>query len=121
MNSLDWFAQILLAGVFLFDGIRRIIACSRQKDGQPAAQPHQGMVLASRAACAVGFLEIACALAFVAPVQLWRPDVLPLLAASILFALTGASLIYHLRHQRPSAPVLAVFLLMLLAIIGRWA
>ena len=121
MNSLDWFAQILLAGVFFVDGFRRIFVCSQQAESRPVGPRGSGILMPLGAACIIGLLEMACSAGLVMPVHSWQPNILPMLAAAVLFILTGASLIHHMQRKQPAAPVVALFLLVLLAIIGRWA
>jgi hypothetical protein len=121
MNTLDWFAQILLAGVFFIDGFRRIFVCSQQTESRPSGPGRNGVALPIGVACIVGLVEMAAAAGLIVPVHSWQPNILPMLAAAVLFILTGASLIYHVQRRQPAAPVVAMFLLVLLAIIGRWA
>jgi uncharacterized membrane protein len=71
-------------------------------------------------AYAIAFMEIAGALGLVAPLVLWQTDLLPGLAAIGLSILTLAVSIYHVRHKEPAAPMLALFCLTLLVLVGRW-
>lgn len=121
MNSLDWSAQILLAGVFFIDGFRRIFVCSQQAESRPSGPGRNGITMPIWAACIIGLVEMACAAGLVVPVHSWQPNILPMLAVGVLFILTGASLIYHIQRKQPAAPVVALFLLVLFAIVGRWA
>lgn len=121
MNGMDWFAQILLAGVFFFDGFRRIFVCSLRNESQPHRPRSNAISLPFGVTCIVGLIEMAGALGLVVPVHSWQPNVLPILAASVLALLTGTALVYHLYRRQPAAPVVVLFLLVLLAIIGRWA
>src|SRR5580692_8812065 len=121
MNSMDWFAQILLAGVFFVDGFRRIFVCSQQTEGQPSEPGNSAIRLPLGAACMIGLVEIAGALGLVVPVHSWQPNILPFPAVAVLALLTAAALIYRLRRSQPVARVVVLFLLMLLAVIGRWA
>jgi hypothetical protein len=121
MNSLDWFAQILLAGVFFVDGFRRIFVCSQQTESRPSEPRGNAIAMPLGAACMIGLVEMAAAAGLIMPVPPSQSNILPMLAAAVLFILTGASLIFHVRRRQPSAPVVALFLLVLLAVIGRWA
>ena len=121
MNSLDWFAQILLAGVFFVDGFRRVFVCSQEAEGRPAGPGGNAIAMPIGAACIIGLVEMAGAAGLVLPAHSSHPNILPMLAAAVLFILTGASLIHHMQRKQPAAPVVALFLLVLLAIIGRWA
>jgi hypothetical protein len=124
LNNLDWFAQLLLAAVFFIDGFRRILVCSQQTESRPSGPGNTGISMSFGAACLVGLAEIAGALGLIAPVQavpFMRPDFLPLLASGVLALLTLAALLYRARRKEPTAPVMALCLLVLLAAIGRWA
>jgi len=119
MNSLDRFAQILVAGIFLFAGLSKILAFRPQTRSQtgPTGRAHE---LPPRVTFAIAVIEIAGALGLVAPLVLWQTDLLPGLAAVGLAILTLAVSIYHVRHKEPAAPMLALFCLTLLVIVGRW-
>jgi uncharacterized membrane protein YphA (DoxX/SURF4 family) len=119
MNSVLWIAQILLAGVFLYAGLSKIFAYGRQTKtlsrpiGGCAGLPHELVA-------AIALAEIAGALAVVVPVDLWPPDILLRLAVTGLALLTVAAVVYHVRRKEPTAPLVALFLLALFIIVGRW-
>jgi uncharacterized membrane protein YphA (DoxX/SURF4 family) len=119
MNGLDRFAQILIAGIFLFAGLSKIFAFQRPTQPQtgPIGRAHE---LPPRVAYAIAFMEIAGALGLVVPLVLWQTDLLPGLAAIGLAILTLAVSIYHVRHKEPAAPMLVLFCLTLLVLVGRW-
>jgi hypothetical protein len=119
MNGLDRFAQILIAGVFLFAGLSKIFAFQRPTQLQtgPTGRAHE---LPPRVAYAIAIMEIAGALGLVMPLVLWQTDLLPGLAAVGLAILTLAVSIYYVRHKEPAAPMLALFCLTQLLIVGRW-
>jgi hypothetical protein len=120
MNGLHWTAQILLAGVFLFVGFSRIFANRRLTSGLPAWPGFGVISLPNELAVAVGIFEIAGALALVMPVDLWPPDILPRLAAAGLALVAMAGAVYHMRRHESGAPSIALFLLALFVIVGRW-
>jgi len=121
MNSLDWFTQILLAGVFFIDGFRRIFVCSLQTETRSSGPRDSGITMPLGAACVIGLVEMAGAAGLMMPVHSSRPNILPNLAAAVLALLTAVALVHYLRRRQPAAPVVALFLLVLLAVIGRWA
>jgi len=121
MNNLDWLAQILLAGVFFIDGFRRIFVCSQQTESRSSGPGSSGIALPLGAACIIGLVEMACAAGLIVPVHSLQPNILPIVAAAVLALLTAAALVYYLCRRQPVAPVVALFLLVLLAVIGRWA
>ena len=120
MNGLHWLAQILLTGVFLVDGYIRIFSYRRPVKPQLPQDGFASIRLPYELEVAVALAEIAGALALWVPANLWPPDILPRVAASALALLAVAGSIYHMRRKEPAAHNLAVFLLALLVILGRW-
>jgi uncharacterized membrane protein YphA (DoxX/SURF4 family) len=118
MNNLDWFAQILLAGIFLFAGLSKIFALSQRTTALQTGPSLRGVGLPRLQACAIALAEIAAALALVVPFNLQHPNFLPLLAASGLALLTLAACIYHQRRHEFTAPVVALFLLALFVVVA---
>ena len=120
MNELLWIAQILLAGIFLFTGVSKLLAYERvigaveaRSKGLPAG------VSRGLAAC-IGVAEIAGALGVISPPS-WMPDhlLIRMAAAGLALIMVGAG-IYHLRRQDSAAPAVSLFLLALFIIVGRW-
>jgi uncharacterized membrane protein YphA (DoxX/SURF4 family) len=120
VNGLHWVAQILLAAVFLFAGFSEIFSYRSRTEVSPV-RPSLGFPgLAYELALAIGVVEIVGALALVVPVDLWPPDILPRLAAAGLALLAVVGAIYHMRRRESAAPNIALFLLALFVIVGRW-
>ena len=120
MNTLLWIAQIILAGIFLFTGFSKIFAYG-QVVKVVEARSKAGQIGMSRGqAVLVGLVEIAGAAGVLVPIDVWPPDVLLRLAAAGLALLMVAAGIYHLRRQESAAPDVALFLLALFVIVGRW-
>jgi hypothetical protein len=120
MNELLWIAQILLAGIFLFTGVSKLLAYERvigaveaRSNGIPAG------VSRGLAAC-IGLAEIAGALGVISPPS-WMPGhlLIRLAAGGLALIMVGAG-IYHLRRQDSAAPAVSLFLLALFIIVGRW-
>ena len=125
MNGLLWIAQILLAGIFLFTGVTKVLAYNslvKTLEKRPRRkQINVSQVQASLIACA----EIAGAVALVLPAAFTPPTLEPdyllvRLAAAGLALLMVAAGIYHLVRKEPAAPAVALFLLALFIIVGRW-
>ena len=116
MNGLLWFVQISLAAIFLYSGLSKIFAYERQTKSL-RFRPAVGNV---GLAAALGLLEIAAALAIVVPVDLWPPAILPRVAAAVLAVIAVAAARYHARRQGPAAPIMALFFMALLVVLGRW-
>lgn len=118
MNSLDWFARYLLAGIFLFAGISKFFVLEWFKGARRTELSDGTVELTRRAAFAIAVVEISGALALVVPIQFWTPGMLPRLAAAGLALLTLAACIYRQRRNEFAAPVVALFLLALFVMIG---
>ena len=120
VSDLVWDLQLLLSAVFLIAGVSRILALGRQVD-VPAIRPGMRLSgLSPQATLAVAILEIAGAVAVVLPMNSWPPYLLPLLAAAGLALLTVAAMIHQTRRHEPAAPTVALFLLALSVVFGRW-
>ena len=119
MNSLDLFAQYLLAGIFLFAGLSKIFAYLRPAKAPHTEQDKSRMELPGKMVCAIALLEIAGALALVMPLHMWQPEILPRFAAAGLALLALAACEYRHSRKESAAPVVAVFLLALFVIIGQ--
>jgi hypothetical protein len=119
MNTLLWFVQILLAGIFLFTGAGKLLAYpelvraveKRSKRAIGLSRTQMGVV---------GLLEIAGAVGLIVPFDPWPPYVLLRLAAAGLALLMVVAGIYHLRRQESAVPDVVLFLLALFVIVGRW-
>jgi uncharacterized membrane protein YphA (DoxX/SURF4 family) len=118
MNHLDWFVQILLAGIFLFAGLSKLFAFQRKAEVPQTGPSCRGFGLPSTMAVGIALLEIAGALALVVPLIMWQPAILPLAAATGFALLSLAICVYHYRRGEFTAPVVALFLLSLFVIIG---
>ena len=120
MNSLLWIAQIILAGIFLFTGAGKLFAYEKLvKTLEPRAKG--GPIGISRGqAGLLGLVEIAGALGVLTPAALVPEHLLVRLAAGGLALVMVAAGIYHLRRQESAAPNVALFLLAVFVIFGRW-
>jgi hypothetical protein len=120
MSTLNWIAQLLLAGVFLFDGFSRVFSFRRKARPLAAGTGFDSPGESIQLTAAIAMTEIAGALAVLTPVDLWPPDVLPRIAAAGLALLAVGASIRHARRHESAAPNVAVFLLALFVIVARW-
>ncbi len=120
MNGLLWIAQIILAGVFLFTGASKLLAYEKLVKALEARSKGGRIGMSRAQAALVGLAEIAGGLGVVMPVDIWPPYIFVRLAAGGLALLMVAAGIYHLRREEPAAPTVALFLLALFVIVGRW-
>jgi len=118
MTSLDRLMEYLAAGVFLCVGIARIMSYNRrpkplgaQSAGLPFGLPYEALI-------AVGVFQIVAAVILVAPLS-FMSALAPWAAAGlVLVTLYGA--IYHTRRHETAVPNLALFLLAMFVVVGRW-
>jgi hypothetical protein len=120
MNGLLWIAQLILAGVFLLVGVTKIVAYEKLVKELEARSKSGPIGMTRGQAAVVGLLEIVGALGVVVPLDLGGPYFLVLLAAGGLALLMVAAGIYHLLREESAAPSVALFLLALFIIVGRW-
>lgn len=120
MNGLLWMAQILLAMVFVIAATGKLFAYDKVvKIVESRTRGHVINMTRSQAAM-VGLAELSGALAVILPVRLQPPHLVWLVAASWLAFLMVGACIYHARRQESAAPSIAIFLLALFIIVGRW-
>ncbi len=120
MNTLLWIAQIILAGVFLFTGFSKIFAYGQVVKAVEARSKAGKIGMSRGQATLVGLVEALGAAAVLVPVDMWPPYVFLRLATAGLALLMVAASIYHIRRQESAAPSIALFLLALFVIVGRW-
>lgn len=120
MNTLLWIAQILLAGVFAFTGVSKILSYEELVKAIEARSKGGRIGVTRVQAAIVGVAELMGAVGVVLPIDLWPPYMLLRLAAAGLALLMVLAGIYHLRRQESAAPSVVLFLLALFVIVGRW-
>jgi uncharacterized membrane protein YphA (DoxX/SURF4 family) len=120
MNGLLWIAQILLAAVFVFTGVSKLLAYEELVKAPELRGKAKRVGMSRGVAAAVGLLEIIGAVCVVVPVDIWPPYILLRAAAAGLAILMIIAGIYHLRRQETAAPSVVLFLLSIFVIVGRW-
>ena len=125
MNTLLWIAQILLAAIFLVTGVSKLLAYEKVMEKVQARFNGRPAGVSRGLAAFIGLAEIAGALGVVMPAALTPATLLPAhllvrLAAGGLALVMVLAGIYHLRRQEEAAPDVALFLLALFVIVGRW-
>jgi len=120
MSSLDRFAEFFVAVVFLCAGVIRIFSFKRKRPSDAIARTHGFAGLTYELQLMIALFEIAAALVLVAPVDPVLHVQLVRLAAVGLALLTAAASIYRVRQKQSAAPTLALFLMALFVIVGRW-
>lgn len=121
MNILDRFMEFLVAGIFLYVGFGKILRYQRRPKPLGASHAHLPFKLPYASAIAVGLFEIAAALVLLfTPYSTLQGASLVRLAAVLLALLTLGAGIYHVRRQEKVAQAVALFLLTVFVMVGRW-
>ena len=120
MSTVLWFAQIIMAALFLFAGFSKIFAHRRQAVVHPQ-RPGFGLPgMRDEVVSLIAILEIAGAICLVLPVDLLPPYIVPRLAAAALALLMIVASVYHARRHETAVPNVVLFLMAILVIVGRW-
>lgn len=120
MNTLLWIVQLLMAGVFIFAGIGKLLAYDELIKAVEARSKGGKIGMSRSQAGLVGLLEILGAVGLILPIDIWPPHILVRAAAAALALLMVVAGIYHLRRQESAAPDVVLFLMGLFVIVGRW-
>jgi hypothetical protein len=120
MNYLMWTAQGILAVVFFIAGMSKLLAFGKVKSFLGRKLKGGPIGISTGQGASIGLFEVAGAIGL-----LISPPIVPnymtvILAAAGLGLLTVCATIYHFRRKEPAAPDIALFLLAIFVIIGRW-
>ena len=119
MNTLLWFTQIILGGVFLFTGFSKILAYPQVVRAMSARLKGGPVVMSRTQAAMAGAAEVAGAAGVLIPVDLWPPHMLLRLACAWLVLLMVGAGIYHARRKEAATPSVVLIPLALFIIVGR--
>lgn len=120
-NTLMWTAQIILACTFFYAGMSKILAFGHVKwfpgrhfnFGLPGISTGQG--------ASVGLLEVAGALGLLVPSYIVPNYLTVVLASAGLALLMVGAAFYRIKRNEPAAPAIALCLLAVFIIVGRWS
>jgi len=124
MNGLVWMGQLALACIFLVSGTFKLFAFVPMVHALQG-RAHAAITMSPVQGKFIGFVEVALAFGVIMP-DIFTPDglvpefVIVRLAAAGLGALMIAAAIYHMRRKESAALAIAIFLLTLFVIVGRW-
>jgi hypothetical protein len=118
MKDLDRFLEYLAAVVFVCVGLANIFGMKRRPRSLGARSAVPANRFEKRLLTAVGLVQIAAALILIPP-HSFSSAVAPWAAAGLLLV-TLAGAMYQLRHRESAVPNLALFLLTVLVVVGRW-
>jgi len=120
MNTLLWIAQILLALAFFVTAGGKLFAYDKVVRAVEARSKGRSIGMSRSQAAVVAIAELAGAVAVLIPAKADPPHLVVLVAAVWLALLMVAAGIYHLVRKESAAPSVALFLLALFIIVGRW-
>ncbi len=120
MNYLMWTAQGILAGVFFITGASKLLAFSHVKTFLGRKLKGGPIGISTGQGALIGLLEVAGAVGLLTPPSIVPDYMTVILAAAGLALLMVCATIYHFRRKEPAAPDIALFLLAIFVIVGRW-
>jgi DoxX-like family len=124
MNSLIWIAQIALAGIFLVSGTMKLFAFAPFVHALQH-RAHTAIALSPMQGKFIGFLEVILAFGVLMP-DIFTPEgfipeyLIVRFSAAGLALLMVATGIFHMRRKESATLAIAIFLLSLFVIVGRW-
>jgi hypothetical protein len=124
MNGLIWIGQIALASVFLISGTFKLFAFAPLMQALET-RTHIHFSMAPKRSRIIGLIEVLLAFGVLMP-DIYTPDgtvpeylIARCCAAGLALLMMGAA-IYHMRRKEHAALDVAIFLLALFVIVGRW-
>jgi hypothetical protein len=124
MNTLIWIGQAALASVFLASGTFKLFAFTPLMH-TIESRMHIHVAISPMRARLVGFLEVMLAFGVLMP-DIYTPEgivpeyvIVRSCATGLAVLMIGAAL-YHMRRKEPAALDIAMFLLALFVVVGRW-
>jgi uncharacterized membrane protein YphA (DoxX/SURF4 family) len=124
MNGLIWIGQVALACIFLISGTFKLFALTPLIQALES-RTHLHINLTPSQARIVGLLEVMLAFGVIMP-DIYTPEgtvpeyiIIRTCAAGLACLMAGAT-IYHMRRKEHAALDIAIFLLALFVIVGRW-
>jgi uncharacterized membrane protein YphA (DoxX/SURF4 family) len=120
MNILMWIAQLVLGVTFLITGFGKIFAYKHLSELVESRTKGHPIGISPRQAAIIGVGEVLWGLLVIDPFQFSYPFLLPLVgSACITLEMIGATY-YHIRRKEPGGPSIALALLAIFVIVGRW-
>ncbi len=120
MNYLMWTGQGILAVVFFITGMSKLLAFGHVKTFLGRRLKGGPIGISTGQGASIGLLEVAGAIGILTPPSIVPKYMMVILAATGLGLLMVCATIYHFRRKEPAAPDIALFLLAIFVIVGRW-
>jgi len=125
MNGLNWTAQVLLAGFFLTSGMIKLFGFTPLLQAVQDRAHIAAVAVTPIRSKLIGFIEVLLGFGVLLPDMYTTDGIVPefiitRLCAAGLAVLMTAVASYHMRRKEPAALDVAVFLLAIFVIVGRW-
>lgn len=120
MNTFLWLVQSVLGITFLIAGFGKIFAYQQLSKLVEARTKGHSIGIPARQAAVIGVGEVFWGLLVLNPFQLSYPFLLVLVGSVCLALEMIGATYYHMRRKEPAGPSIALFLLAILVIVGRW-
>ena len=120
MDTLMWTAQGILAVTFLTTGVSKLLAFGRVKSFLGRKLKGGPIGISTGQGASIGVLEVSGALGLLVPAFAVPDYMTVILAAAGLGLLMVCAAVYHFRRKEPAAPDIALLLLTIFVIVGRW-
>jgi hypothetical protein len=119
MNTVLWIAQMGLASIFAYAGIVNLLAFQKHALRPASGPSFQCIGVSPPAARAIGFAEILGAIGLVLPLGAQEPYFIAQISAAALALLLLAACIHHARRNEHTSPIVALFFVAILVVVGR--
>jgi uncharacterized membrane protein YphA (DoxX/SURF4 family) len=120
MNALMWIAQLVLGITFLIAGFGKIFAYKHFSKLVESRTKGHPIGIPARQAAIIGAGEVFWGLLVINPFQFSYPFLLPLVGSACLALEMIGATYYHMRRKEPAGPSIALCLLAVFVIVGRW-
>lgn len=120
MNYLMWTAQGILAAVFFITGMTKLLAFGHVKSFLGRKLKGGQIGISSGQGALIGLFEVAGAIGVLMPNLIATDYTIVILAAAGLGLLMVGATVYHILRKESAAPDIALILLTIFVIVGRW-
>jgi uncharacterized membrane protein YphA (DoxX/SURF4 family) len=111
---------LVLGITFLIAGFGKILAYKHLSRWVEARAKGRPIGIPSAQAAIIGVFEVLGGLMVISPFQVFYPYLLALAGSACLALEMIGATYYHMRRKEPAGPSIALFLLAVFVIVGRW-
>jgi hypothetical protein len=120
MNYMMWTAQVILAVIFFITGMSKLLVFGKVKSFLGRKLKGGPIGISAGQGASIGLVEVVGAIGLLIPETIAGNYMMVILAAGGLGLLMVCATVYHFRRKEPAAPDIALFLLAMFVIVGRW-